>query len=158
MDRREFINWVGLFGISASLPIAIAACTSSPEEEQATAPEAASSEGTGTLEMAPREDGFIPVGSLTALQASQSGAIVPPEVAVVIVRNANDPAAPTAVNPKCTHTGCLVEWHTAVNSFVCPCHNAEFDPAGNVTQGPAEEPLQTYEVKVEGDSILVKLA
>lgn len=110
------------------------------------------------LESSPRSDGFTPVGSLSALKASTSGVISPSEVAVVIVRNSSKPDAPTAVNPRCTHSGCTVEWHNGLDAFVCPCHNAQFDPTGNVIRGPAEKPLKTYKVKIEGDSLLVKIS
>lgn len=159
MDRRKFLNWFGLVGISSSLPFAIAACSKSLENQRARSlPNEQQAVATAPLETKPRDDGFVPVGSLSALKASVAGAIAPSEIAVVLVRDASNPDAPSAVNPRCTHTGCTVEWHNGLNAFVCPCHNAQFDSKGKVVRGPAEKPLQTYEVKTEGDSVLVKIA
>lgn len=156
MNRRDFLGWFGLFGISTSLPFAIAACTNSQgKEEQVSVKEVKSP--APVMEMSPRPDGYTPIGSLTALKASTSGVIAPSEVAVVLVADAANPDRPRAVSPRCTHTGCTVEWHKGTNSFVCPCHNAEFDAKGAVKRGPAEKALQAYDVKVEGDTVLVKV-
>jgi cytochrome b6-f complex iron-sulfur subunit len=159
MNRRDFLNWFGLLGLSTSLPFAMAACSKSTEAEQAASvQEVKNATPAPTLGNSPRPDGYTPISSLTALKASLSGVVSPSEVAVVLVKDAANPDMPKAVSPRCTHTGCTVEWHKATNSFICPCHNAEFDAQGAVKRGPAEKPLPTYAVKVEADTILVKLA
>jgi nitrite reductase/ring-hydroxylating ferredoxin subunit len=44
-----------------------------------------------------------------------------------------------ALSSECTHKHCTVR---ASNGAIrCPCHGAAFDLAGNVTKGPADEPL-----------------
>lgn len=62
-----------------------------------------------------------------------------------------------ALADECTHdsapisTGCIEN-----GEIVCPRHGARFDIAsGNVTAPPAIVPVDTYEVKIEGDDILV---
>lgn len=64
-----------------------------------------------------------------------------------------------AIDNICTHAyvvlteGCIVD-----GQIECPLHRARFDVrTGAVTAPPAYEPLQTYEVRVEGDAVLVKL-
>jgi nitrite reductase/ring-hydroxylating ferredoxin subunit len=40
---------------------------------------------------------------------------------------------------------------------ICPCHGSEFDVRnGAVLQGPAREPVETYEARVEGDNLEIK--
>jgi cytochrome b6-f complex iron-sulfur subunit len=161
MNRREFLNWFSLFGISTSLPFAIAACSKSIKADQAATVKEVGSVAPSvapTIGYSPRPDGFTPVGSLSALKAANSGVISPNEVAVVVVKNASDPNKPIAVNPRCTHKACTVEWHKGVNEFVCPCHDAHFSASGEVKSGPPDKALQAYDVKVEGDTILVKIA
>ena len=48
-------------------------------------------------------------------------------------------------------------WHSRGYEVECPWHNSKFDVrTGDVTSPPANEPEPSYEVKVDGNSILVK--
>ena len=138
--------WVGVGGVASSLPIAIAAC--SPQDKKSQSPATPK-----------RPDGFQSVGTVTEL--NQKGLILKKEFASGALLVVSDPANPktvSAVNPTCTHKGCIVDWKVNQKAFVCPCHGATFSPDGKVVKGPAEKPLPTYEVKIEGDSVLVKAA
>lgn len=43
------------------------------------------------------------------------------------------------------------------NVLICPHHGSEFDiTTGANLKGPAKKPIQTYEVKIEGDDVFVK--
>ncbi len=42
-----------------------------------------------------------------------------------------------ALNPTCTHMGCIVNWNQEELSWDCPCHGARFDIDGKVLTGPA---------------------
>jgi cytochrome b6-f complex iron-sulfur subunit len=98
--------------------------------------------------------GLRAVGTVSELD--QAGSLLNKEgTPVLVVRNPLDPRTITAVNPTCTHKGCTVEWKTAQKSFVCPCHGATYDALGKVTKGPADQPLPSYTVKVDGNQILV---
>lgn len=46
-----------------------------------------------------------------------------------------------ALSATCTHLGCTVRKEAATGGFVCPCHGSRFDGHGQVTSGPAKEPL-----------------
>ncbi len=50
----------------------------------------------------------------------------------------------------CTHLGCAYHWEEDKHVFVCPCHGSIFASDGRVLTGPAERPLDQYEVKVDG--------
>jgi len=60
-----------------------------------------------------------------------------------------------AVDMKCTHLGCMVEWETDSQTLKCPCHAAFFDYKGTVISGPAPKPLPFYKVEVANDIIYV---
>ncbi len=55
----------------------------------------------------------------------------------------------------CTHMGCtLSDGPTSGSVIACACHGSQFDmTSGVVVHGPAWMPLETYTVKVEGDSL-----
>ncbi|WNG89011.1 Rieske (2Fe-2S) protein [Mycobacterium sp. ITM-2016-00317] len=53
----------------------------------------------------------------------------------------------------CTHTGCLID-KIADGTINCPCHGSRFNLDGAVVNGPAERPLPSVPVRVQGDSIV----
>jgi len=48
----------------------------------------------------------------------------------------------TALNPVCTHAGCIVNFNAAEKSWDCPCHGGRFDLDGKVLTGPPRKDLQ----------------
>ena len=63
-----------------------------------------------------------------------------------------------AFGDTCTHRGCsLAEGDLEQTTVTCPCHGSEFDVrSGAVLQGPAREPVETYEVRAEGENLEIK--
>jgi 3-phenylpropionate/trans-cinnamate dioxygenase ferredoxin component len=63
-----------------------------------------------------------------------------------------------AFGDTCTHLQCsLAEGDLEETTVICPCHGSEFDVrSGAVLQGPAREPVETYEVRVEGDNLEIE--
>jgi cytochrome b6-f complex iron-sulfur subunit len=61
----------------------------------------------------------------------------------------------TASLMKCTHRGC--ELNIGGGIYSCPCHGSEFTLEGEVLQGPAIEPLTTFEIETDNDNIYIKL-
>lgn len=154
MDRRTFISWVGLGWVASCLPVALAACTSSDTGSSGT-----SSGSTASPSPAPsaRADGFQPVGTVADLD--KNGTLALKDFAggeVLVIRDPANPQGLVAVNPACTHKGCIVEWKAGQKEFVCPCHDSDFGPDGKVLEGPATEPLKLYTAKIEGDTVVVK--
>src|SRR5260370_4564668 len=60
-----------------------------------------------------------------------------------------------AFGPQCPHLGCAYHWDQQNQQFLCPCHASTFSIEGDVLSGPAQRPLDRYEVKVEGDKLLL---
>lgn len=136
MDRRKFLTFFGVGTVASSLPVAIASCYSLLNIDAAFG----------------QSGGFVKVASKAELE--QNGQILDKSIPILVVRAANQRLV--AVNPTCTHRGCTVEWSGDTESFVCPCHEAKFDVNGQVLQGPAKNALNTYNVKIEDNSILVR--
>lgn len=142
MDRRTFLNWVGVGAIATSLPMALAACA--PESD------------SGSTATEPSGD-FQPAGSVADLD--QNGQILAQDGLTnpaLIIRDPNSADTLIAVNPTCPHQGCDVAWQADQTAFICPCHDSRFAPTGEVTQGPATSGLTVYEARVEGEQVLVR--
>lgn len=46
-----------------------------------------------------------------------------------------------AVDIRCPHLGCQLEWNPDERSWDCPCHGSRFDYRGKLISGPAQEDL-----------------
>jgi Rieske Fe-S protein len=53
-----------------------------------------------------------------------------------------------AMTVTCTHQGCTIT-SVSASGLACPCHGSRFDANGNVTNGPASEPLQHFAVTAD---------
>ena len=64
-----------------------------------------------------------------------------------------------AFDDLCTHQHCsLSEGELDGAAVECPCHGSRFDVAtGEVLNPPAKEPIKTYQVQIDGDTIAVKV-
>ena len=60
-----------------------------------------------------------------------------------------------AVDIKCTHKGCNVEYKQEEKLFQCPCHESAFDFKGLPNGGPATKPLGTYKTYLSGEELIV---
>ena len=71
---------------------------------------------------------------------------------------ANVDGAFFAFGNECTHVGGpLVEGVLEGETVTCPLHASVFNvKSGEVLEEPAEDPVPTYEVRVEGDDIQVR--
>lgn len=95
----------------------------------------------------------VPTLFKTKIEKQTGWIITEKELSVYILTdNGRDFAA---ISNLCTHLGCRVRWIGDQEQFFCPCHNAAFDKAGEVVDGPPPAPLDRYEVKVEDDQIYI---
>jgi len=60
-----------------------------------------------------------------------------------------------ALSATCTHLDCTVQYRGDVHQIWCACHNGFYDLNGRNVAGPPPRPLETYEVHVRGDEIVV---
>jgi Rieske Fe-S protein len=60
-----------------------------------------------------------------------------------------------AFSAVCTHLQCTVQYRADLESIWCPCHNGHFDLTGKNVSGPPPRPLESYEVVVKGDEVVV---
>jgi len=64
-----------------------------------------------------------------------------------------------AIGNICTHMGCMLSDGVLKGESVqCPCHGSVFDvKTGKAVNGPAKKPEPVFQVKVEGDQILINV-
>ncbi|MEW5870011.1 MAG: Rieske 2Fe-2S domain-containing protein [Chloroflexota bacterium] len=60
-----------------------------------------------------------------------------------------------AIHQRCTHLGCNVPWDQTQGAFVCPCHNSQFAPTGDVLNPPAPRPLDLFAVQIVDGMVMV---
>jgi cytochrome b6-f complex iron-sulfur subunit len=135
MRRRAFLSWAGVGWVISRVPIAFTAFLAACGGKSAV--------------------GSQRVGTIAELD--QKGVLQVDNPPIAVIRNPANPQALIAVNPTCTHQGCIVAWAAERKLFVCPCHGAAYAADGAIQKEPATKPLAKYEVNVDGQNVMVKL-
>ncbi len=93
---------------------------------------------------------FHRVGTLVEIPEGELRAYDLPAGRVAIAHVENELFA---LGDECTHEGCSLaegEIDDVKDTVVCPCHASEFDLRnGEPIEGPAEDPVPVYTVRVE---------
>jgi Rieske Fe-S protein len=55
----------------------------------------------------------------------------------------------------CTHLGCTVQFRSDLELIWCPCHNGRYNLAGKNVGGPPPTPLESFDVNVRGEDVVV---
>ncbi len=55
----------------------------------------------------------------------------------------------------CTHLQCTVQYEKSKQDIWCACHNGRYDLTGKNISGPPPSPLETYNVVIKGEEIIV---
>ncbi|NQU46060.1 MAG: Rieske 2Fe-2S domain-containing protein, partial [Chlorobium sp.] len=56
------------------------------------------------------------------------------------------------------HLGCLVRWEDKDNEIFCPCHGAKYTQTGEIISGPQPLPLAPFNVRIEGEDLIIAKA
>jgi len=75
---------------------------------------------------------------------------------VLVLQNAAQ--AILAVDAKCTHEGCTVQFLPGESASWCACHNGRFDLDGRVLSGPPPRPLPKYAAERQEDGGILIIA
>lgn len=98
----------------------------------------------------------VAVGSASALNTGEMQAF---EVNDLTIAIANVGGSFYAFGNVCTHLQCpLVKGQLEGTTVTCACHGSQFDvTSGAVLRGPAQEPVESYQTVLEGDSLQVEV-
>lgn len=72
---------------------------------------------------------------------------------VLLVRTANGEFK--AFSATCTHLDCTVQYRNDFGLIWCACHNGKYDLNGKNVSGPPPRPLDSYQVSLQGDEVMV---
>jgi 3-phenylpropionate/trans-cinnamate dioxygenase ferredoxin subunit len=99
---------------------------------------------------------FMAVGSASDVNEGDLKAF---EINGMKVAIANVGGALHAFGDTCTHRQCpLSKGELEDTTVTCPCHGSQFDvTTGEVLTGPAEDPVASYQVRVENDTIQIEI-
>ena len=150
MERKDFIEQVGLSSASILIFGCMQACTKS--ETSSSGNNTGNNSGnTGTSKQVDFTIN-ITVAPYTSLN-SLGGFFVESTTGIIIARTLKDEFI--AVSSLCTHQGVTVEFQSGQNRFYCSAHGSAFDIKGAVTNGPATGALKQYKTTLSGSNLRV---
>ncbi|WP_407563414.1 Rieske (2Fe-2S) protein [Streptomyces sp. 184] len=140
--RRTVVAAVGAGGLTAAL----AACGDDPGDSGGSGDPGDSG---GAQEEQPQEGGGDAGPQLgTTAEVPEGGGKIFKDQKVVVTQP--EPGEFKAFSAVCTHQGCLVS-SVEDGTINCACHGSKFAIAdGSVTKGPATQPLEAEDVRVDG--------
>ena len=102
------------------------------------------------------EEDFVAVGTVGDIATGEMKLV---EVGGIKISIANVDGTIHAFDDLCTHQHCsLSQGELDGIAVECPCHGSRFDVAsGAVLSPPATEPVKTYPVRIDGETITVRV-
>jgi 3-phenylpropionate/trans-cinnamate dioxygenase ferredoxin subunit len=99
---------------------------------------------------------FMTIGQATELSEGDMKSF---DVAGVKIAVANVAGTFHAFGNVCTHRQCpLAKGELEETTVTCPCHGSQFDvTTGAVLQGPAQDPVASYPIRVQDDALQVEV-
>ncbi len=156
-DRRRFLKVLG----GATAVLALPACSTDTSGGTSSTAASSGAGGAGGAGGSSSSGNCQPVGVAVGMPSAYSsfGLHLVPGSGVLIGRDANGVYALSSI---CTHQGCdmdesiqgFPEGSVNIGGITCNCHGSRFDTLGNVTAGPAFQPLVAYQLTLGCDGIL----
>ena len=150
MERKDFIEQVGLSSASILIFGCMQACSKSETASNSSYP----SSNSGNAGVNKEVDFTINIAIAPYLNLDKPGGFyVESKTGIIIARTLNDEFL--AVSSSCTHQGATIEYQANTNRFYCAAHGSVFDTKGKVTTGPATGALKQYKTTLTGTSLRV---
>lgn len=156
ISRRDFFiksaKGIALVSIPVMFPAILESCQNNPSSPSVTPTNMQAVQGT-------LANGFvtISIGSGSILSKIGQAAIVDFSSGSIMVDHPSD-GVYNAFSRICTHQGCVIsDFDTSSEQFACNCHGSRFTNNGNVAQGPAGSPLQSYQTHFANNVLTVTI-
>lgn len=135
MDRKEFMNLLGLSVGGMVVASCFGGCTNDSEDEEAATVDFTLDLNDSANTALKNNGGFL----------VRNGVIVAKTTAGAYI----------AVASACTHQGTTVQYQVNNSRFFCPNHGSNFSESGSVLNGPANRPLKQYSTQLTGTTLRV---
>jgi Rieske Fe-S protein len=135
--RRDVLNWLlggWLSGVLASVVYPIGRYLVPPDLPEAAPPSATA-------------------GKASTLVPNSSRIVAFGNQPVVVVRTPTGELR--AFSATCTHLSCTVQYRPDLEHIWCACHNGHYDLNGRNVSGPPPRPLDSFDVTVKGEDIVI---
>ena len=135
--RRDVLNWLlgsWLAGVVGSILYPIARYLVPPDLPEAVPPSVVAGKAA---DMAPNTGRIVAFGTTP----------------VIVVRTSTGDLRAFAAT--CTHLACTVQYRPDLEHIWCACHNGHYDLNGRNIEGPPPQPLDRYDVTVQGQEIVI---
>lgn len=98
---------------------------------------------------------LVPIGKATDIPEGEMRVF---DVGGTAVNVANASGQLYAIDDKCTHMGCsLANGDLDGTTVTCACHGSQFDvTSGSVLRGPAQRPVRSRAIRIEGEELLAE--
>lgn len=147
MERKEFIEKVGMSGAALLVMGCFGACSKeaySPNTNNPSTPSNPSNPVDFTIN--------ITNSPFNVLQ-NAGGFYVDTAKSIIIAKTSAGTFL--AVASQCTHQSVTLEFQNSNNRFYCPGHGSNFSTAGAVLNGPATTALKAYKTALSGNSLRI---
>lgn len=138
MDRKQFLEQVGLSSAAILVGMCMGGCSKS--------------ETGGTTTPPSGVDFTIDITAAAYSALGATGGFIYKD-GIIIAKTVS--GAIIAVAAACTHQGTNVQYQSNNNRFYCPNHGAAFSTTGSVLVGPATTALKQYTTQLTGNSLRV---
>lgn len=165
MERKEFLNLVGMSVGAIVLQNCLSGCSKASDPAPAVVPPVKPPTGGGsTTASGLTGNNSIAKGAIDFTVditdknfsdlATNGKALISGDVIVARTKTGDFLAVANA----CTHQGTIVDFVADKTSFNCSLHGSNFDAAGKVTNGPATSALKSYTAIFDSKTNLLKIS
>ncbi|RAI93819.1 QcrA and Rieske domain-containing protein [Algoriphagus yeomjeoni] len=149
-SRRDFIERAGITAVMSAFGIGFFTSCSDSEDQNPNNPTTTPPGSTNGITVSGSTI-TINLTAQTGLAAAGGWLLVLSAQTLVV----NVGGAYMAMTSVCTHSACDRNWTFTNSRFTCTCHGSQFDTSGNVLQGPATQPLQSYGTALNGTTLTI---